>query len=207
MAKTYTQLLQEIEQLSAEAEKLRAHEKTAAVREVRATIEAFGLIPQDLFDTKRGTKLGTGLGSKLGGNVGGKAGPNLGETKWSGLKTKASLSTSPKFTDGAGKFWVGRGKRPDWLRAALAAGRDLSEFAVGVRAVAPLNGTGAPTSAKSAKLLKPKKAAAKSSAKGAKTPGARYMDGAGNSWSGMGRMPKWLKTAVAGGKKLEELAA
>jgi len=195
MAKTYTQLLKEIEQLSAEAATLRAHEKTAAVRQVRATIEAFGLIPRELFVTKRG------------GNVGGKVGPNLGVAKGSGLNRKVSLSTSPKFTDGAGKFWVGRGKRPDWLRAALAAGRDLSEFAVGVRAVAPLNGTGAPSSSKSAKLLKPKKAAANSSAKGAKTPGARYMDGAGNSWSGRGRMPTWLKTAVAGGKKLEELAA
>jgi len=203
MAKTYAQLLKEIEQLSGEAETLRAHEKTAAVREVRATIEAFGLIPQELFGTKRGT----GLGSKRGGNVGGNVGPNLGVAKGSGLNKKVSLSTSPKFTDGAGKFWVGRGKRPDWLRSALAAGRDLSEFAVGVRAVAPLNGTGAPSSSKSAKLLKPKKAAANSSAKGAKTPGARYMDGAGNSWSGRGRMPTWLKTAVAGGKKLEELAA
>jgi len=35
-----------------------------------------------------------------------------------------------KFRDADGNTWAGRGKRPVWLREALAAGRTLEEFAV-----------------------------------------------------------------------------
>lgn len=33
---------------------------------------------------------------------------------------------------------------------------------------------------------------------------AKYADGKGNAWSGMGRRPKWLAAALADGKKLEQ---
>jgi DNA-binding protein H-NS len=37
----------------------------------------------------------------------------------------------PKFRDPAtGESWSGRGLQPKWLKAALAAGRSLSEFSV-----------------------------------------------------------------------------
>jgi DNA-binding protein H-NS len=35
-----------------------------------------------------------------------------------------------KYSNGAGGTWGGRGKRPTWLRDALAAGKQLSDFAV-----------------------------------------------------------------------------
>jgi DNA-binding protein H-NS len=35
-----------------------------------------------------------------------------------------------KFRNDSGGTWGGMGKRPDWLRAALAAGKQLSDFAV-----------------------------------------------------------------------------
>lgn len=34
------------------------------------------------------------------------------------------------YADGTGNTWGGRGKRPDWLRSALADGRTLDEFKV-----------------------------------------------------------------------------
>ena len=34
---------------------------------------------------------------------------------------------------------------------------------------------------------------------------ARFADGQGNSWSGMGKRPKWLHDALAQGKTLDEL--
>ncbi len=34
------------------------------------------------------------------------------------------------YRDEAGNSWVGRGKRPQWLRDALAAGRKLEDFKV-----------------------------------------------------------------------------
>ena len=33
---------------------------------------------------------------------------------------------------------------------------------------------------------------------------AKYADGQGNSWSGKGPMPQWLKNAAAAGKKLDD---
>ena len=40
----------------------------------------------------------------------------------------------------------------------------------------------------------------------AKKVAAKYKDGNGNSWSGRGLQPRWLKAAVAAGKKPEDFA-
>ncbi len=43
---------------------------------------------------------------------------------------KTALSQSPKYRDPqTGEGWVGRGKRPQWLRTALASGKTLEQFA------------------------------------------------------------------------------
>jgi DNA-binding protein H-NS len=42
--------------------------------------------------------------------------------------------------------------------------------------------------------------------KAKRTAKSRYADGAGNSWSGFGPKPKWLKAALDAGKSLEDLA-
>ena len=185
MAKTYIQLQKEIDQLQLEAAKLMAREKSDVIEKVKDAIKTYELTPRELFGAKAGAKTGTAT---------------------AGGKTKAKLSATPKFSDGAGNFWVGRGKRPDWLRDALASGRDLADFAIGVRRVVPPKaeaGMSTPKAVKPMNASKPKKAATN----GATTLGARYKDADGNSWSGRGPMPKWLKAAVAGGKSLEQLAA
>ena len=35
---------------------------------------------------------------------------------------------------------------------------------------------------------------------------AKYRDGGGNSWSGRGLQPRWLKAALVAGKKIEDFA-
>jgi DNA-binding protein H-NS len=40
--------------------------------------------------------------------------------------------------------------------------------------------------------------------KTARSVRASYADGAGNSWTGMGPTPKWLKVAIAGGRTRED---
>jgi DNA-binding protein H-NS len=40
---------------------------------------------------------------------------------------------------------------------------------------------------------------------GSKVP-VKYRDKAGNSWSGRGLQPNWLKAALSGGKKLQDFA-
>ena len=47
-------------------------------------------------------------------------------------KAKAANAKAPavvRYKDDKGNTWVGRGKRPQWLRDALAAGRKIEEFA------------------------------------------------------------------------------
>ena len=61
-----------------------------------------------------------------------------------------------------------------------------------------------------AKAPKPAAKAAKAATK-AKQPGSigkvaiKFDDGAGNTWTGRGSMPRWLKAAVAEGKKPDDL--
>lgn len=40
---------------------------------------------------------------------------------------------------------------------------------------------------------------------GKKVP-AKYTDGAGNTWSGRGLKPNWLRAAIMGGRKVEDFA-
>lgn len=78
------------------------------------------------------------------------------------------------------------GKRPHWLRDALAAGKSLEEFRTGSVAATPKTKGGAKKRRPSTVL---------------------YRDGRGNAWTGRGPQPRWLKEAVATGKTLEELKA
>lgn len=48
--------------------------------------------------------------------------------------------------------------------------------------------------------------AAKRGPKAGGTVAAKYRDNAGNSWSGRGLHPKWLKAAIASGKSLADFA-
>jgi DNA-binding protein H-NS len=116
----------------------------------------------------------------------------LGEAR--ALPRKATKSPSPsltkrdgssKYSDGQGNVWSGRGPRPHWLRDALAGGESLESFASG----------GKPTAS-------PKR---KSKAPGKRTA-QQYRDDSGNTWSGFGPRPRWLKDALAAGASLEQFA-
>lgn len=114
-----------------------------------------------------------------------------------GARKKAPRS-SAQFSDGAGNFWSGRGPRPRWLRDALTAGRSIDEFRAGSN-----------TKSKLASAIDSLEAA-KPAAKGKKAKRApskvNYSDDAGNSWTGRGPKPRWLKAALDSGKTLQDFA-
>lgn len=123
-----------------------------------------------------------------------------------GPARKAGLANgrAAKFADGNGNSWGGRGPRPQWLREALAAGSNLEDFlTVATAAPAKTNGTGKKGAAHSA-------GAAAGGAKIRRKPKGRvpvkFKDEAGNSWSGRGSQPRWLREALASGKNLEQFA-
>ena len=111
---------------------------------------------------------------------------------------KKGAKASAKFSDGADNVWSGRGPRPRWLREALAAGRSIEEFKSGSmvksKLASAIDKMEAATPAAKAPAKKTKRAPSK----------VHYSDGAGNSWTGRGPKPKWLKAALDSGKTLQD---
>lgn len=79
-------------------------EKSSAIAQVRALMAQHGL---SLADLSTRVSTGASRGPKAGGKV------------------------AAKYRNAAtGESWSGRGLQPKWLKAALASGKQLSDFAV-----------------------------------------------------------------------------
>jgi DNA-binding protein H-NS len=111
MAKTYLDIQAQIARLQAEAEALRAKEVADVVGRIREAMAHYGLKIADL-----------GIAGKRG------------RRPASAVNKKGRTAAAPKYSDGQGNVWGGRGPRPAWLRNALAQGHALEEFATQVRA-------------------------------------------------------------------------
>ena len=123
MAKSLSRIMVQIEKLQKEAAAIR----TGVVARIRKEISDHGLSVEHLFGKSGGVPVGNSSTAKSA------------TAKKSAVKKKASkgVSKPPKFGDGDGNFWGGMGKRPDWVRSALAAGRSLEEFLIGGKKSSP----------------------------------------------------------------------
>lgn len=90
--------------LEKEIEATRKHERAEAISKVRALMAQYGLTVADLNGKTAAPKAG---GASKGGKV--------------AIKYR---------NEATGDTWSGRGLQPKWLKAALAAGRKIEEFAV-----------------------------------------------------------------------------
>jgi DNA-binding protein H-NS len=113
---------------------------------------------------------------------------------------KKAAKASAKFSDGTGNVWAGRGPRPHWLRNALAAGRSIDEFKSNARPTSGLASAIEKMDAAAQVAKAPKKKAKRAPSK------VTYTDGGGNSWTGRGPRPGWLKAAMESGKTLQDFA-
>ena len=114
MTKTYAQIVKQIEALKQDAEKVRRQEVAGVVGRIQEAIAVYGLTAADL-----------GFGGKSGKAADKKAAP----AKKRGRKA-AKTAGIVKFRNDSGGTWGGRGKRPQWLRDALLAGKTLADFEV-----------------------------------------------------------------------------
>ena len=97
------ELLDQKAELERQIEATRRQERAEAVAKVRALMAEYGLSLADLSAKSSSPKASTGGGSKV----------------------------AAKYRNAAtGEAWSGRGLQPKWLKAALAAGRKIEEFAV-----------------------------------------------------------------------------
>ncbi len=94
------------EALAREIEQTKLRERADAIARVQALMAEYGLTMADL-----GARPARAAKATKAPRGGGKV--------------------APKFRDAAtGQTWSGRGLQPNWLKAALAAGRSLDEFRV-----------------------------------------------------------------------------
>ncbi len=122
MKKTYEQVLKQIEELQVQAENLRRSEVTGVIERIRDAISHYKLTAADL-----------GLGNAGKAAKGGKSsGGTAAQPKQrkAGKKPGAKAPPVVKFRNDSGGTWGGIGKRPDWLREALASGKTLQDFLV-----------------------------------------------------------------------------
>jgi DNA-binding protein H-NS len=90
--------------LEQEIEATQKRERQDAIAKVKAIMAEYGLTVADLSSTKGpGAKAGVSKGTKV----------------------------APKYRNSAtGETWSGRGLQPNWLKAAIASGKKLSDFAI-----------------------------------------------------------------------------
>ncbi len=118
--KSYAQLIKQIEILQKEAEDIRRSEVNGVVARIREAMAHYGLTAADLGLTPAPASAPRKAAAKA-----------PFKTRKAGKTTKAGKAAPVvKFRDEAGNVWVGRGKRPQWIRDALAAGKSLKDFAV-----------------------------------------------------------------------------
>jgi DNA-binding protein H-NS len=99
------ELIAQKEALEREIERTQSQDRSDAIAKVRDLMSQYGLTAADLTTKKSG---------KGGGLLAGKGG-----------------KVAAKYRNTAtGDAWSGRGLQPKWLKAALASGRKLSDFAI-----------------------------------------------------------------------------
>lgn len=100
---TYSELMAQAQALMAQAEQVRKEDLSSAVADIKAKMKEFGITIEDLG--------GAGSGVK---------------------KTAKPKSSAPaKYRGPNGELWAGGpGRKPEWVRAVLAEGKDISDFLI-----------------------------------------------------------------------------
>ena len=119
MARTYEQLQRQIEALQAEADRVCQEEVAGVIAKMRQAIDYYGITAAEL---------GFSAGAKAAAPRAAKGPGRKARVLKAAAKTKQPAEVA--YRDANGNTWVGRGKRPQWLRDALAGGRSLDEFRV-----------------------------------------------------------------------------
>lgn len=146
MAKSLSSILSQIERLQKEAATIQSE----VIARIRRDIAKFGLTAEQLFGASGVAKPGRAAKAAV---------------------KQVKAAKPPKYADGAGNSWGDIGKRPEWIRQALAAGRALEDFLI-AKGETPPRAKAKPTKsrAKPKAAATPKPAAKKRTAAKSATP-------------------------------------
>ena len=114
MAKNLQTLMKQIAQLQKQADTLRSREKAGVIGRIKEAIAHYDITPEELFG-------GVPARATRKRAVAGPAARKPAARKPAGVA---------KYTDGAGRTWSGVGKRPNWFKDALAAGKQPEDLLV-----------------------------------------------------------------------------
>jgi DNA-binding protein H-NS len=127
------ELLEQKAVLEQQIADLQRAERAEAITQVKALIERHGLVWSDLAPALGPPK--TAARGAAGGPATAPAAPAAtggaepGSAPPPDRKRRPIAKVAPKYRDPAtGETWSGRGLKPRWLVAALAAGRAIDEF-------------------------------------------------------------------------------
>lgn len=100
---TYSELMAQAQDLMAQAEQARKAELANVIADIKAKMKQFGITVAD-----------------LGGGA-----------PAAGAKRVAKPAAAPKYRGPNGELWAGGpGRKPQWVRDVLAAGKDLDSFRI-----------------------------------------------------------------------------
>jgi DNA-binding protein H-NS len=144
LPRTLAQLNAQITKLQQEADALQAKEVAGVVERIREAIEHYGLTPDDLFGQPPARSKGR---AKTRSQAKSEAKPEESQADAPvPASRKSSRRAAParkpagaparkngviRFRDEAGNSWTGHGKRPNWFKAAIEAGKTPEDLAVG----------------------------------------------------------------------------
>lgn len=131
MPKSVEQIRQQIAKLQQQEQALLSKEIDGVVARIREAVSHYKLTPDHIFGELQKPAAKTRVAkAKADGRV-----------KKSGVEAPADIPAkqasvpkgtkiAAKFKDDAGNSWSGRGSQPRWLKAAIAAGKKIEDFAV-----------------------------------------------------------------------------
>ena len=100
---TYSELMAQAQTLMAQAEQARKNELASVIADIKGKMKQFGITVADLGGTAGATK---------------KAG-------------KSKSSAPAKYRGPNGELWAGGpGRKPEWVRAVLAAGKSVEDYRI-----------------------------------------------------------------------------
>lgn len=100
---TYSELMAQAQKLMAEAEQARKNELASVIADIKARMKQYGITVADLGGATGGTK-------KVG---------------------KSKSAAPAKYRGPNGELWAGGpGRKPEWVRAVLAAGKSVEDYRI-----------------------------------------------------------------------------
>ncbi|TVQ27663.1 MAG: H-NS histone family protein [Spirochaetaceae bacterium] len=113
---SYKDIQRQIATLQRQADEARKKEVAAAIADIRAKMDEYGLTVADI---QKGATKGAAKGGR--GKRAGKAAP----------AARSASAPQPKYKDPvSGSTWSGRGRKPGWIIAAIEQNRPLDDFLI-----------------------------------------------------------------------------